>query len=124
MSKHGLKIFTVSMLFSVLPIAVSSAKPYTGPHNFTQQEYVTIRSLQVCINRQGFEYSQDENDALLKQILKEKGIKFSFEKLTRENYKYEHGVRGSIKAEVEYDINEAVKRCMGEKLVSPYPEDS
>ena len=113
------------VLWSVMAVCCLSsaqAEVYTGPHNFSKDEYVIIRSLQICINRQGFDYDQEHNDNLLKDMLKEQGINFSFAKLMRENYKYEHGVRGSIKAVVDYEIDDAVKQCMLQELVPPYEE--
>lgn len=98
-------------------VSISHAElPYTGAHQFTRQEYVTVRSLQVCVNRQGWDNEQEANDERLKAMLRERDIDFSFAKLMRENYKYEHGVSGNIRAEVDFEIQDAIKVCMQETI--------
>lgn len=122
MNKTYSQITCASAMSVLLLAPIAHAERYTGEHQFTRAEYVTIRSLQVCINRQGWENEQETNDERLKQMLKARNIDFSFAKLMRENYKYEHGVAGSIRAEVDFEIADAIKSCMQEPLFeAPLP---
>lgn len=79
--------------------------------NYSTDEYTTIRGLQRCVNKAGWDNEQTHNNQILKSLLRERALNFDEIKLDRDAYWYETRVQRSKVIEMEYDIAEVEKDC-------------
>lgn len=79
--------------------------------NYSAEEYTTIRGLQRCVNRAGWDNEQEHNNQILASLLRQRALPFDEIKLKRDAHWYETRVQKSKLIEMEYDIAEVEKDC-------------
>lgn len=79
--------------------------------NYSEDEYTTIRGLQRCVNKAGWDNEQEHNDQILASLLRQRALPFDQVKLKRDAYWYETRVQQSKLVDMEYEIVEVEKDC-------------
>lgn len=79
--------------------------------NYSVDEYTTIRGLQRCVNKVGWDNEQAHNNQIISALLREHALSFDEVKLDRDAYWYETRVQSSKVVDMEYDIAEVEKDC-------------
>lgn len=97
----------LSLLLSLAVSAGAQAELF----NYSADEYTTIRGLQRCVNKAGWDNEQAQNDQILSSLLRQRALPFDPVKLERDAYWYESRVQQSKLVDMEYDIAEVEKDC-------------
>jgi len=99
--------FRLSLLLALTVFTGAQAELF----NYSTDEYVTIRGLQRCVNKAGWDNEQEQNDQILASLLRQRALTFDEIKLGRDAHWYETRVQKSKLADMEYEIADIEKDC-------------
>lgn len=104
----------------ILLLAVS-AGAQAELFNYSVDEYTTIRGLQRCVNKAGWDNEQKHNNQILASLLRERALAFDEVKLDRDAYWYETRTQQSKVVEMELEIAEIEQKCSSNIDISSIP---
>ena len=96
---------------SLLLLLLASVGAQAERFNYSVEEYTTIRGLQRCVNKAGWDNEQEHNDQILSSLLRQRALTFDEIKLDRDAHWYETRVQKSKLADMEYEIADIEKDC-------------